>query len=125
MSDRKIQIDAGGVTVVATLNDSPTADKLWKSLPLTARAQTWGDEIYFGIPVHADNDDYAEETVEMGTVGYWPPGNALCLFFGPTPMSAPGEIRPASAVNVIGAIEGDATVLKSVRSGASITIEQT
>lgn len=112
------------MTIVATLNDSPTADALWEALPITARAQTWGDEIYFGVPVEAANDDYAEETVEMGAVGYWPPGSALCLFFGPTPMSAPGEIRPASAVNVLGVMEGDATVLKSVPGGASVTVER-
>ena len=122
--DRQIQITAAGVTVVASLNDSPTADLLWEALPLSASAQTWGDEIYFDIPVTAENDDYAEETVEMGAVGYWPPGNALCLFFGPTPMSSPGEIRPASAVNVLGQIEGDPEVLKQVPSGAAITIEK-
>ena len=124
MTDRQIQITAGDVTVVGTLNDSPTSDALWDALPVSASAQTWGDEIYFGIPVDAENDDYAEETVEMGAIAFWPPGNALCLFFGPTPMSAPGEIRPASAVNVMGAIEGDATVLKSVPGGAAISIEQ-
>lgn len=122
--DRQVQITAGDITVIATLNDSPTSDALWETLPVTAAGQTWGDEIYFGIPVEAENDDYAEETVEMGAVGYWPPGNALCLFFGPTPMSAPGEIRPASAVNVLGNIEGDPKVLKSVPGGTAITVER-
>ena len=122
--DRQIQVTAGDVTVVASLNDSPTSDALWDALPIQAAGQTWGDEIYFSIPVDAENDDYAEETVEMGAIAYWPPGNALCLFFGPTPMSAPGEIRPASAVNVMGQIEGDSTVLKSVPSGATISIER-
>jgi hypothetical protein len=124
LTDRQIQITASGVTVIATLNDSPTADLLLEELPISARANTWGDEIYFSIPVRAENDDYAEETVELGAVGYWPPGNALCLFFGPTPMSAPGEIRPASAVNVLGTIEGDPTVLRKVRSGSPITVER-
>ncbi len=122
--DRQVQITAGDVTLIATLNDSPTADALWEALPVQAAAQTWGDEIYFGIPVEAENDDYAEETVDMGAVGYWPPGNALCLFFGPTPMSAPGEIRPASAVNVLGMMEGDSTVLKSVSGGTTVTVER-
>lgn len=123
-SDRQVQITAGDITLIASLNDSPTSDSLWDALPLSASGQVWGDEIYFGVPVEAENDDYAEETVEMGAVGYWPPGNALCLFFGPTPMSAPGEIRPASAVNVLGMIEGDATVLKSVPGGATISVER-
>jgi hypothetical protein len=124
VTDRQIQITASGVTVIATLNDSPTADLLSDALPISARANTWGDEIYFSIPVSAESDDYAEETVELGAVGYWPPGNALCLFFGPTPMSAPGEIRPASAVNILGMIEGDPTVLKKVRPGSPITVER-
>jgi hypothetical protein len=123
--DRQVHISTGGVTVIARLNDSPTADSLWDALPISSRAQTWGDEIYFGIPIEAENDDFAEETVELGAVGYWPPGNALCLFFGPTPMSATGEIRPASAVNVLGMMEGDPTILKSVPNGAAITVERT
>ncbi len=124
MDERQIQISAGGVTVIATLNDSSTADQLWEALPITANAQTWGDEIYFSIPVQADEAPDAQETVDMGDVGYWPPGNALCLFFGPTPMSAPGEIRPASAVNVLGAIEGNPAVLKSVPAGSEIVVER-
>ena len=69
-------------------------------------------------------EDDAREVVEMGDVGYWPPGQALCLFFGPTPMSRGEEIRPASPVNVIGKIDGDPTVLRSVISGAGVTVEQ-
>ena len=106
---------------MAELNGSTTSDALWEALPLSARAQTWGDEIYFSIPVSADEDD-AQETVELGAVGYWPPGNALCLFFGPTPMSMGDEIRPASAVNVLGMINGDPKVLKSVPPGEEITV---
>ena len=106
---------------MAELNGSATSDALWEALPLSARAQTWGDEIYFSIPVSADEDD-AQATVEMGAVGYWPPGNALCLFFGPTPASMGNEIRPASAVNVLGMINGDPQALKSVPSGAEISV---
>ncbi len=124
MSDRQIQISAADVTVVATLNDSTTSDQIWDALPITGRAQTWGDEIYFSIPVSADEDEDARDTVDMGAVGYWPPGKALCLFFGPTPMSSGDEIRPASAVNVLGRIEGDATVLKSVSDGVEVTVER-
>lgn len=124
MNDRSIQISAGGVTVVAGLNDSETADALWDALPVSGRAQTWGDEIYFSIPVEVYEAEDSEETVEMGAVAYWPPGNALCLFWGPTPMSAPGEIRPASAVNVMGLIDGDPTVLGSVPDGAEVLVER-
>ena len=123
MSERRIRITAGDVSVTARLNDSPTAQKVWDALPIKAGANTWGDEIYFAIDVHTSEDDNARQTVDMGAIGYWPPGNALCLFFGPTPMSKGDEIRPASPVNVLGAIEGDPTVLKRVSSGTPIVVE--
>ncbi len=106
---------------MAELNGSATSDALWEALPLNARTQTWGDEIYFSIPVDADEDD-AQEAVELGAVGYWPPGSALCLFFGSTPASVGDEIRPASAVNVLGMINGDPKILKSVPPGAEIRV---
>ena len=122
MGERQIEISAGDVIVTAVLNDSDTADELWASLPITARAQTWGDEIYFSIPVNVEEAADSQETVEMGAVAYWPPGSALCLFWGPTPTSAPGEIRPASAVNVMGLIDGDPTVLGGVADGAEVVV---
>ena len=105
----RIRIIAGEVSLTATLNDSPTAQLIAGALPITGRVQTWGDEIYFPIPVSASNDETAAEVVEKGTIAYWPPGNALCLFWGPTPASSGDEIRPASAVNVCGMIDGDPT----------------
>jgi len=122
MGERQIEISAGDVIVTAMLNDSDTADELWASLPITARAQTWGDEIYFSIPVSVEEAADSQETVEMGAVAYWPPGSALCLFWGPTPTSAPGEIRPASAVNVMGLIDGDPTVLGGVADGTEVVV---
>ncbi len=91
-------------------------------MPIEARANTWGDEIYFEIPVSCEPEN-PREVVEMGDLAYWPPGRAFCVFFGPTPASERDEIRPASAVNVIGKVEGDATVLKAVQSGERVTIE--
>lgn len=124
MEDRKISISAGDVSVTASLNDSRSADLLWEALPLEASANTWGDEIYFRITVQADEEDGASDVVDMGAVAYWPPGQALCLFFGRTPASRGDEIRAASAVNVMGAIDGDATVLKQVRSGTRVVVER-
>lgn len=124
MGDKLILIRAGGVTVTAALNDSATAGAVWDALPITGRVQTWGDEIYFPIPVDAAEAPDAAETVDKGAVAYWPPGSALCLFWGPTPMSRGDEIRPASAVNVIGAIDGDSTVLGAVPSGTEIVVER-
>ncbi|MGI6376371.1 MAG: cyclophilin-like fold protein [Anaerolineae bacterium] len=119
---RRIAIAAGAVTVTATLDDSATADAIWKALPIEARGNTWGDEIYFGIPVFVEQARDARAVVELGDLGYWEPGHAFCLFFGPTPMSRGNEIRPASPVNVFGKIEGDATVLKQVANGARVRI---
>jgi hypothetical protein len=119
----RIQITAGDIVVMADIEDTPTAALLLESLPIQASANIWGDEIYFGIGVNVELEDDAQETVELGTVAYWPPGDALCFFFGPTPMSVGDEIRPASAVNVFGKIEGDCTVLKRVPSGALIHVE--
>ena len=124
MNDRRIRIRAGGVTVSATLNDSSTAEAVWDALPITGQVQTWGDEIYFSIPVEAAEASDAQATVDKGAVAYWPPGNALCLFWGPTPMSRGDEIRPASAVNVLGAMEGNPTVLARVPSGNEIVVER-
>ncbi|MFO7698057.1 MAG: cyclophilin-like fold protein [Anaerolineae bacterium] len=120
---RRISIRAGSVTAQALLNDSPTADAIWEALPITARASTWGDEIYFGIPVLLDEARDAQEVVSLGDLGYWAPGHAFCIFFGRTPMSRGNEIRPASAVNVFGRIEGDPRVFVEVSSGAPVTIE--
>ena len=90
---RRITIRAGDVTINGDLNDSATADLVWEALTIKAVANTWGDEIYFAIHMSAEEDDTAQEVVDLGAIAYWPPGSALCLFFGPTPMS-PGRNTP-------------------------------
>ena len=123
MVEREIRITAGTVSAQARLNDSRTARAIWDALPIEAKAQTWGDEIYFAIGVD-EAEDSARAVVELGDLGYWPPGKAFCIFFGPTPASRGDEIRPASPVNVVGRVAGDATIFKRVRSGARVVIEQ-
>ena len=120
---RKLKITAGAVSAAAILNDTKTAEAIWDALTITAKASTWGDEIYFGIPVYLEEDD-AQEVVDMGDLGYWPPGHAFCIFFGRTPMSRGNEIRPASPVNVFAKVEGDATVFTSVPNGAKVVVEK-
>jgi len=120
---KKIKIKTGNVEAEAVLNDSATARKVWEALPLEAKANTWGDEIYFAIPVKAPLEKSAQELVEVGDLGYWPAGNAFCIFFGPTPMSRGNEVRPASAVNVIGRVSGDAGVFKKIPPGSKIRVE--
>ena len=123
VSERQIKITAGPVVVSATLNDTATAAMIWEALPIEASANTWGDEIYFAIPVAA-GDEAGQEVVDLGDLAYWPPGSAFCIFFGPTPMSRGNEIRPASAVTVVGKISGDPTVFKQVASGAPVLIDR-
>ena len=119
---KDIRITAGSVQVSATLNDTDTATAVANALPIEASANTWGDEIYFGIPVDAGLER-GQEVVVLGDLGYWPPGRAFCIFFGPTPASRGDEIRPASAVTVIGRVCGDATAFKQAPAGAHVTIE--
>src|SRR5213083_3242516 len=116
---RAIRITAGQISAAAELSDSATASAIWDALPIEAKAETWGDEIYFGIPVRAEAER-AKEVVALGDLGYWPPGHAFCIFFGPTPASRGDEIRPASAVNVVGRVAGDARAFTRVRSGARV-----
>jgi uncharacterized protein len=123
MAERKIRITAGRVVAEARLNASRTAEAVWDALPLSVPGETWGDEIYFGIPVKAKAED-ARAVVELGDLAYWPPGSAFCIFFGQTPASRGDEIRPASPVNVFGRLLGDPTVFKSVRSGTTVRVER-
>lgn len=126
MHEMRIRIvtDATGPVEASLTDESPdTAKAVWEALPIEARANTWGDEIYFGIPVDADPEN-PREVVELGDIAYWPPGNAFCIFFGRTPASRGDEIRPASAVNVFGKVEGDPKVFKKVRSGERVRIER-
>ena len=120
---RTIEIVAGKVSARAELNDSKTADAVWAALPLEAKGDTWGDEIYFDIGLTAAPES-PREVVEAGDLGYWPPGRAFCIFFGPTPMSRGDEIRPASPVNVLGRIVGDPKAFKAVRAGTRVTLRR-
>ncbi|KUK40908.1 MAG: hypothetical protein XD69_1041 [Clostridia bacterium 62_21] len=120
---RIISIQAGSVTVLAELNNSSTAEKIWNALPIEGRANTWGDEIYFRIPLSLPPEN-PQETVEMGDLGYWPTGEAFCIFFGPTPASRGVEIRPAGPVNVCGRVSQDPTVLKKVAPGDPVVIKK-
>ena len=119
----RIAIRIGTLSMEAELNDTPTAQKIAAALPLRTSFNTWGDEIYFAIPVDAALDNSAQEVVELGALGYWPPGKALCIFFGQTPASQPGHIRPASAVNIIGKVLGDATACKAVMQEREVVVE--
>lgn len=121
----EILIKAGEVAVEGQLNDSETAEAIADILPVRAKAQRWGGEIYFDIDLACQLEEDAREVMGEGELGYWPTGTALCIFFGPTPASrGEHEIRAASPVNVVGTIRGDWSRLWDVSDGADIHIEK-
>ena len=121
---KRIVIKAGQLEARAELNESATAGAIWQALPIESSAHTWGEEIYFRIPVSQDLETEARELVNLGDLAYWPQGEAFCIFFGATPISDPGEIRPASAVNIVGQLLDDPKGFLSVASGTSVRIEK-
>ncbi len=120
---RTISITAGSVSMTAELADNETANAIFNALPIKGRANVWGDEIYFGIPLDIDNAADARDVVEVGELAYWPPGHAFCIFFGPTPASLEDEPRAASPVNPFGQVVGDATEFRQVPDGTEVVID--
>jgi len=118
-----IEITASQITVEAELNETQTAQAVWDALPVEGMANTWGDEIYFSTPIVLGLEA-GQEIVERGDLGYWPPGKAICIFFGPTPASRGDEIRPASPVTVFGRVVGDTSVLKMVQDGSQVILRR-
>ena len=121
--ERVIRISIENIELDAVLNDTKTAEAIWETLPVSVTTNTWGDEIYFSIPVNIDLEK-GQEVVSAGDLGYWPTGNAFCIFYGSTPLSQGEEIRPASAVTVFGKIMGDPTILRKVNAGSKITVSE-
>jgi len=119
----KLHFESIGDIIVKLIDKNPkTKEAFLKAIPFTSEAMRWGDEIYFSTPVRVGLE-VSQEVVEKGDVAYWPPGRALCLFFGKTPAStSPNEIRPASPVNVFGKIEGDLEILKRVKDGEKVEV---
>ena len=113
MAKLRIVSEAASISMTATLNDSETAKKLLKLLPIESHAQTWGDEVYFETPLHAPEQDPHSE-VSSGTIAYWPPGHAFCIFFGQ---------EPYSPVNLLGQLDGDPKLFARVKSGDKIRLE--
>lgn len=121
---KRITITAGPLSLAAELNDNPTAQKIWEALPIEGRANIWGDEIYFEIPVVVGQEPGARADVEVGELGYWPVGHAFCIFFGPTPASSDNRPRAASLVNILGRVQGEATRFRTVPSSLLVRLER-
>jgi len=124
MNVKDIKISAGAITVIAELGESLTARKIWEALPMDGTAHRWGDEIYFTIPVKIEEEPDAQEGVQVGDLGYWPPGSAFCIFFGPTPASTDEHPRAASPVNIFGHIKDNALSFRAVQSDSTVRVER-
>jgi len=120
---KRIVIRIGKVEVFAELKETPTSKKLWEALPFGSKAQTWGEEVYFLIPVNAELEADAKQVVSPGTVCFWTQGDCLALPFGPTPISEGKECRLASSCNLLGKLEGDPRLLRNVRGGDPVRVE--
>jgi hypothetical protein len=120
---KQIRIRTSSVTALAELYETKTAEAIWQALPLSNKVKTWGDEIYFSIPLKKELEA-GQEVVSLGDLGYWSTGSAFCIFFGLTPVSSQDEIRPASAVDVFGHLIDDPNVLKQVEAGEDIVVER-
>ena len=121
---QKIVIKTESNVFEGELNESVTGKAIYGALPIRAKGQRWGGEIYFSIPVSCELEEDSREVLEEGELGYWPPGKAFCIFFGPTPASGGDEIRAASAVNIVGRMKGDLSGLWDVPDGAEVCIEK-
>ena len=122
---RIITISTGNLKLEAELNETFTADAVWNTLPFEAPVRMWGDELYFTIPEELNLElENGQDVVEVGNLGYWPVGNAFCVFYGPTPASTDERPRPASPVTVFGKVVGDATELSEVRVGVMVVVKR-
>ena len=119
----RVRIAWQGGEVTAHLRDTPTTNQLLAVLPCEAGAHTWGDEVYFEVPVKAQLESDACQVVDPGAVCFWVEGNSLALPFGPTPVSKANECRLVTACNVLGKIEGDPRRLKQVKQGMKVRVE--
>jgi hypothetical protein len=99
-----------------------TVEAILRALPLKGVANRWGDEVYFKVPVRVGEEN-SQEVVEVGDVAYWPPGEAICIFYGPTPISRGPEPRAYSPVNVSGKVRGDPKIFKGVKDGEKIIVK--
>ena len=120
----KVKVIAGDLILDAELFDTQCAKAIAGILPIETSSNEWGDEFYFEIPIKMPHDETATTRVKVGDIGFWPPGNALAIFFGPTPMSSGSDPVPASAVNLVGRICSDPTMLKKSRGARNIRIDR-
>ena len=118
----RIRFDFGALTLEAELLDTPNAKAVLAALPVTASVLTWGEEVYFDVPVTMAREPQARDVVTPGEIAYWPDGPAIAIGFGRTPISRSGETRLASPCNVFARVLGDVKVLKAVKAGTRVLV---
>ncbi len=120
---RTLKMTIGTVVLTAEVFETATADAIWASLPFSARAQTWGEEVYFSTPVEVPREAEAKDVVDPGELAFWVEGSSIAIGFGPTPISRGDEIRLAAPTNIWGRAVEDVKALAAVSDGDAITVE--
>ena len=120
----RIRFDFGRLMLEAELLDTPTAKSIAAALPVTASVMTWGEEVYFDVPVDVKREADARAVVTAGEIAYWPDGTAIAIGFGRTPVSQGDEIRLASPVNIWARALSDVKALKAVKAGTRVTVSK-
>ena len=123
MTATRIRISWEHGEVFGVLTDTPTTHKVLKALPCSASANTWGEEVYFSVPVRTVLESDAQQVVPPGTICFWVQGQSVAIPFGPTPVSEGNECRLVTKVNVLGKLEGDPCMLKSIHDGNKVQVE--
>jgi len=121
---QKIKISSGNVLLTASLLDTPTAKSIYEKLPIESRAQTWGDEVYFEVPINVEREPSAKDVIEPGEIAFWVEGRCIAIGFGRTPISLKNEIRLAAKTNIWATTSEDVKQLSAVRPGQKIRIEK-
>jgi hypothetical protein len=118
-----IRIAWSGGAITVELRDTPTVKALLAALPCQASASTWGEEVYFELPVKTVLEPDAQQVVDPGTVCFWVEGSALALPYGRTPVSKGNESRLVTRCNVVGNVVGEARQLRGIKDGAALRLE--
>ena len=123
MARIRVEFKGGeSITIQLRPDPTPTTEVLLTSIPFSSSANTWGDEVYFNAPFHAELETDARAEMDIGDVAFWPDGDAIAIFFGRTPSSVDGKPRAYSPCNLIGTLDGNISALRRVRSGHSLEV---